>query len=197
MRGTYLYLYLILDIWDRSIVGWAVHEVESGEHAADLLRETCILQGVKPGKLTVHQDNGAPMISGEFLATLSQWAKASYSRPGVSDDNPYSESLFRTLKYRPAYPDKFASIEEAVEWVRAFIEWYNSEHRHSAIGFVTPAERRNGTDKTILEIRRKTYQAARLVHPERWSRDIRNWNRPSIITLNPRDRKKDRQEVAA
>lgn len=111
-RGTFLYLYLILDIWDRSIVGWAVHETESGDLAADLLSETCIHRGVHPGKLTVHQDNGAPMISFEFLAALSHWGRASYSRPGVSDDNPFSESHFRTMKYRPDYPERFETIEE-------------------------------------------------------------------------------------
>ena len=196
-RGVFLYLYLIMDIWDRSIVGWAVHEVESGKLAADLLSETCMRKGVVRGKLTLHQDNGAPMISGEFLAELTHWAQASYSRPGVSDDNPYSESLFRTVKYRPAYPDKFATIEEAIEWIRVFVEWYNTEHRHSAIGYVTPNERRSGADKAKLETRRKTYKAARKNHPERWSGNIRKWGRPEKVTLNPRNNKKDRQAVAA
>lgn len=196
-RGIFLYLYFILDIWDRSIVGWAVHEAESGELAADLLNKTCIRQGVLPGQLIVHQDNGSPMISGEFLGTLSFWGVPSYSRPGVSDDNPFSESLFRTTKYRPAYPDRFETQENAVEWIRAFVEWYNTEHRHSSIGFVTPQERRSGADIGILETRRETYIAARKIHPERWSRSIRKWDRPCSVTLNPRERKKDRQEVAA
>ena len=196
-RGAYLYLYLILDIWDRSIVGWTVHEVESGELAAELLRETCVRQGVRPGELTVHQDNGAPMVSGEFLATLLQWGKASYSRPGVSDDNPYSESLFRTLKYRPAYPERFSTIDQANQWIGAFVVWYNSEHRHSAIGFVTPIERRSGADIEILAARRRTYLSAKLAHPERWSGEIRKWDRPETVVLNPREGKKHRQRNAA
>jgi len=196
-RGTYFYLYLMLDIWDRSIVGWSLHEKESGEYAGDLLSETCVRQGVQPGELTVHQDNGSPMISYEFLAALSHWGQASYSRPGVSDDNPYSESHFRTLKYRPNFPERFETIEEAIAWIQTYVEWYNTEHRHSGIGFVTPFERRSGKDIGILERRRQTYESARQAHPERWSKGIRKWNRPGIVALNPRDRKKDRQQEVA
>jgi transposase InsO family protein len=196
-RGVYLYLYLILDIWDRSVVGWAIHAVESGELAAVLLRETCIRQSVEPGALTVHQDNGGPMISGEFLGALSYWGEPSYSRPGVCDDNPFSESLFRTLKYRPGYPERFETIDDAKDWIRKFTDWYNTAHRHSGIGFVTPQQRRSGADIAILETRRATYQAARAAHPSRWSGDIRKWNRPESVTLNPRRAKKDRHQEAA
>lgn len=197
VRGSYLYLYLIMDIWDRSIVGWTVHETESGLLAGDLLRETCIRQKVRPGELTVHQDNGAPMISAEFLGALAFWGQPSYSRPGVSDDNPFSESQFRTLKYRPDYPERFDTIEEAIVWIKAYVEWYNTEHRHSGIGFVTPAERRGGLDYDILETRRETYEKARKAHPERWSGHARQWKRPADVTLNRRERKKDRQTEAA
>ena len=197
VRGSYLYLYLILDIWDRSIVGWAVHETESGLLAGDLLRETCMSQKVRPGSLTVHQDNGAPMISSEFLGALAFWGQPSYSRPGVSDDNPFSESQFRTLKYRPDFPGRFESIEDAIAWLESYAEWYNTEHRHSKIGFVAPSERRGGADIAILETRRETYENARIIHPERWSRGIRKWDRPETVTLNPRDKNKGRQEVAA
>lgn len=196
-RKKYFYLYLILDIWDRSIVGWAVHEKESGLHAADLLRQTCLRHNVSAGDLIVHQDNGAPMISYEFLAALSQWGRASYSRPGVSDDNAYSESQFRTLKYRPDYPDRFASIDDARAWVEKYVTWYCTEHRHSGIGFVTPQERREGRDVAILAARRATYTAARQAHPRRWSRDIRKWSRPEVVVLNRRNNKKDLREEAA
>ena len=196
-RGVYFYLYLFLDIWDRSIVGWAIHDVESGEHAADLLRETCLRQGVHHGDLTVHQDNGAPMTSAEFLAMLSKWGRPSFSRPGVCDDNAFSESLFRTLKYRPAYPDRFESITDAREWMHAFADWYNNEHRHSAIKFVAPLERREGKDVAILKKRDATYKAAYQAHPERWSGKTRNWNRSGTVTLNKRNRKNTRQKEAA
>lgn len=196
-RGEYLYLYLILDIWDRSIVGWAVHPLESGAHGADLLRESCIRHEVKAGDLVVHQDNGGPMISGEFLAMLSRWGKSSYSRPGVCDDNAFSESLFRTLKYRPGYPEKFESIDTALEWMEWFVDWYNNHHRHSGIGLVTPMQRRLEQDIAILETRSVTYENARREHPERWSGNVRKWKRPNTVTLNDRDRKSDRRREAA
>lgn len=196
-RGSFLYLYLILDIWDRSIVGWSIHTVESGEEAGRLLRRTCAQEQVTPGALVVHQDNGGPMISGEFLGALAQWGRPSFSRPGVSDDNPFSESLFRTVKYRPGYPQRFESIEEAREWMQAFVQWYNTQHRHSGIGYVTPLQRRNGEDFALLETRRKAYAAARRAHPERWSGATRQWERPASVTLNPRYNKRTRQNEAA
>lgn len=196
-RGSFLYLYLILDIWDRSIVGWSVHEAETGELAGRLLDETCAREQVTPGALVVHQDNGGPMISGEFLGALAMWGRPSYSRPGVSDDNPFSESLFRTVKYRPGYPLRFESLEEAYEWMQAFVEWYNTQHRHSGIGYVTPSQRRNGEDQALLETRRQAYADARAAHPERWSGPVRKWERPDTVTLNPRHNKRSRQNEAA
>jgi hypothetical protein len=196
-RGVYLYLYLIMDIWDRSIVGWAVHDVESGALAAKLLRTSCLEQKVQPGALTVHQDNGAAMISADFLVAVQAWGRASYSRPGVSDDNPFSESLFRTLKYRSWFPQRFAGLDAAVAWVAAFVAWYNEEHRHSAISFVTPGQRRRGEDFAILTVRRETYEKARAAHPERWSGAARHWNRIESVTLNPSERKKNRRIAAA
>lgn len=196
IRGIYYYLYLILDIWDRSVVGWAVHEKEDGALAADLLNKACISNSVSQNCLTVHQDNGAPMISFEFLAMLSKWGKPSYSRPGVSDDNPFSESHFKTLKYRPNFPERFNSQDDADAWIKKYIHWYNTEHRHSGIGFVTPEQRRCGEDIAILEKRRDTYAKARAEHPERWSGNFRNWNRPTHVILNPRTKKKELHKVA-
>lgn len=197
VRGVYFYLYLILDIWDRSIVGWEIHEKEDGKLAGDLLNSTCIQNGVERDKLTVHQDNGGPMVSGEFLSVLAQWGQASYSRPGVSDDNPFSESQFRTLKYRPNYPGSFETLGEVKAWIARYVEWYNKEHRHSGIGFVTPHQRRSGVDIQILEKRKETYLKAKELHPERWSGNIRKWDRPSEVALNPRNKKNSRQKIAA
>lgn len=187
----------MLDIWDRSVVGWAIHESESGSLAADLLRESCMRQQVDRNILTVHQDNGAAMISSEFLSELGFWGRPSYSRPGVSDDNPYSEAMFRTVKYRSGFPGVFNTIKEAIVWMKDFIQWYNNEHRHSGIGFVTPMQKRRGEDVEIMEKRKATYLAARNDHPERWSRNIRRWEVTKEVTLNPRNRKKDRQREAA
>lgn len=197
MKSIYYYLYIIMDIWDRSIVGWAVHECESGELAGALMRETCMRHEIRPGSLVVHQDNGSPMISSEFLAALSHFLIApSYSRPGICDDNPYSESLFKTVKYRPGFPGCFESIQEAREWMEKFVDWYNNGHRHSAIGYVTPTQRRSGADVKILETRRQTYEASRRAHPERWSGETRTWEHVEAVTLNPKSIKGGQQNAA-
>ena len=127
------------------------------------------------------------MKGATMLATLQRLGVVpSFSRPSVSDDNPYIESLFRTLKYCPEYPSSgFASVEQARQWVARFVGWYNDSHQHSGIGFVTPAARHAGDDVAILEIRRKTYARARARHPERWSQNTRAWKRPATVTLNP------------
>lgn len=195
-RGTFYYLYLIVDIWDRCIVGWAIHETESGKLAAALLEQTCITQGVERHTLVVHQDNGAPMISVDFLSVLHQWGTPSYSRPGMSDDNPYSESLFRHLKYHHTYPERFASLSDATEWMKGFQTHYNHEHRHSGIGFVTPMQRRNGEADGLLKRRRDTYTAARSENPGRWSRNSRSWEQPEKVSLNPQNKKKNRRKAA-
>ena len=129
-----------------------------------------------------------------MLATLQKLGVvASFSRPRVSDDNPYSESLFRTLKYRPEYPrGAFSSLEAARQWVESFVTWYNTEHLHSAIGFVTPEDRHTGRDETILAARQQVYEAARKRHPERWARNTRNWQRVEVVKLNP-----EKEKVAA
>lgn len=196
VRGVYFYLYVMMDIWDRSIVGWRIEEIQDGTMAAELLNTTCIKAGVEPRQLVLHQDNGGPMVSANFTSMLRRWGAPSYSRPGVSDDNPYSESLFRTAKYRPGYPVRFTSIEHARQWITGFVDWYNTSHRHSGIGFVTPMQRRIGADQEIIAIRKQTYQAAKEAHPERWSGNTRNWKSPEAVLLNPRQ-KKNRQGKAA
>jgi len=153
VRGQFYYLYLVVDLFSRMIVGWAVHDVESSEAAGALIVEACMRHGVDPEKLVLHSDNGGPMKGATMLATL-QWLGIvpSFSRPSVKDDNPFSEALFRTLKYRPEYPSApFGSIEQAAGWVKKFVRWYNFEHRHSGIQFVTPASRHHGEDAAILE----------------------------------------------
>jgi len=176
-RGMFYYLYLIVDLYSRKIVAWSVHEEESAELASALASEACYLEGVAPGDVVLHSDNGAPMKGATMLATLyALGVVASFSRPSVSDDNPFSEALFRTLKYCPAYPRRpFADIAQARAWVEAFVCWYNREHRHSAIRFVTPEQRHRGQDRALLQRRHALYQQARARHPQRWSGQTRNW----------------------
>jgi len=187
VRGLFYYLYMFVDIWSRKIMGWAVHEMESTQLAAQLLSDICSRIGVEPRGVVLHADNGSAMKGSSMLATIQALGLIpSFSRPHVSDDNPFSESLFRTMKYRPWYPCKpFAVIAQAIQWVELFVRWYNQEHLHSAIGFVTPYDRHLGADIAILDNRRQVYATAQHRHPERWSRHHRQWRRPVIVTLNP------------
>jgi transposase InsO family protein len=189
VRGQFFYLYLVEDVWSRKILGWAVHDVESAPHSAALVER--IRDEAGPGVdlagWILHSDNGSPMKGATMLATLQRLGVVpSFSRPSVSDDNPYVESLFRTAKYCPHFPlRRFDSVDDARAWVAGFVGWYNDEHQHSGIGFVAPSDRHAGRDVAILAARRVTYAQARLRHPERWSRDTRAWTRPEIVTLNP------------
>ena len=162
MRGRFYYLYMVEDVWSRKIVGWEVHEEECVDLAAELVTRSCEMAGISREGLVLHSDNGGPMKGSTMLATLQHLGiVASFSRPQVSDDNPYSEALFRTLKYRPGYPRKpFESLAAARAWVAGFVAWYNTEHLHSGIGFVTPEDRHQGRDLAILEHRRKVYDAS-------------------------------------
>jgi len=187
LKGSFYYLYLIEDIFSRKIVGWEVHENESAAHASLLIRKACLAEGVQPDQLVLHSDNGSPMKGATMLATLQKLGVTpSFSRPSVSDDNPYSESLFRTMKYTPSFPAKpFESIEAARKWVHEFVQWYNEEHHHSGIQFVTPGQRHRGEDKEILEKRKAVYQAAKERNPKRWSGKIRDWSPVTEVWLNP------------
>jgi putative transposase len=187
VRGMYFRAYMVLDVWSRKIVAAEVFEYESAEHASVLISQAALELGIAPGQLALHSDNGGPMKAATMLATLQSLGIASsFSRPGVSNDNPFSESAFRTMKYRPNYPEgPFANLEAARTWVRAFVHWYNTRHRHSSIGFVTPHERHVGQDAALLARRRTTYAAARRKQPQRWSRHARPWSSPDIVTLNP------------
>ena len=144
-------------------------------------------EGITEDGLVLHSDNGSPMKGATMLATLQRLGVVpSFSRPSVSNDNSYSESLFGTMKYAPTYPAKpFASLTEAREWVHRFVTWYNEQHRHSAIQFVTPGQRHRGEDAEILTARKAVYEQARQRHPERWSGDTRNWDPVGQVWLNP------------
>ena len=187
IHGSYLYLYLFLDVFSRKIVAWQIYAEENGENASEVMKDLCRREQIMPGQLILHSDNGGSMKGATMLATLQKLGvMASLSRPAVSNDNPYSESLFKTLKYRPAYPLKaFADIAAARTWATTLIEWYNHEHRHSAIRFVTPAQRHGGLDTAILERRSALYVTARAKNPRRWTRTTRNWQRIDVVYLNP------------
>ncbi len=187
VKGVFLYLYLVMDIYSRKIVGWQVYDTESSALAADLMKDICLQEGVARNQVTLHSDNGSPMKGATMLATLQELGiLPSFSRPSVSNDNPYSESLFRTLKYRPEYPEKpFISLRAAREWVDGFAQWYNHSHLHSSIKFVTPGQRHAGQDVAILAKRQQVYQTAKESHPGRWSGDVRNWDLITEVYLNP------------
>ena len=187
IKGQFYYLYLFLDIFSRQIVGWQVFEEESSLSASELLQDLYRCEGLQPNQVILHSDNGSPMKGATMLATLQRLGiMPSFSRPAVSNDNPYSESLFKTLKYRPQYPLKpFADLTAARQWVGELVQWYNHEHRHSAIGFVSPAQRHAGLDEALLMQRKALYEQARVQHPRRWSQQTRNWNRVHTVYLNP------------
>jgi len=188
LRGCFFYLYLFMDIYSRKIVGWEVYQNESSEQAADVLRKARFKEVLPLNhELVLHSDNGGPMKGATMLATMQKMGVVpSFSRPSVSNDNPFSESLFKTLKYMPAYPTKpFDTVDEARHWVADFCSWYNHSHRHSGLKFVTPAQRHSGEDRDILKKRKSIYEAAKMIHPERWSGATRNWNHDKMVHLNP------------
>jgi putative transposase len=187
--GVWCYLYLILDIYSRKIVGFEVHESDDSDHAVDLLRRTALAEGVHAltEKPVLHGDNGSTLKAMTVLAMIN-WLglRASYSRPRVSNDNPFVESLFRTAKYRPEFPQSgFTDLQEARQWASAFVRWYNNGHKHSGIRYVSPAQRHAGEDRDILAARHGVYLQAKAAHPRRWARHTRNWNPITVVTLNP------------
>ena len=187
--GRWFHLYLILDLYSRKIVGWEVHDSDHADHAAHLVRRTALAEGIAAlaSKPVLHGDNGSTLKATTVLAMLN-WlgVKPSYSRPRVSDDNAYAESLFRTAKYRPEFPAKgFASLDDARTWAIGFVHWYNIDHRHSGIRYVSPTQRHAGEDQAILAARHALYVTARELNPARWSGHSRNWSPISTVTLNP------------
>jgi transposase InsO family protein len=195
--GQFYRLYLIMDVFSRKIVGWEIHTNETAQQASVLIKKACLAEGASYSGLILHSDNGSPMKGATMLATLQKLGIVpSFSRPSVSDDNPYSESLFRTLKYSPSYPAKpFESLEDARQWVANFVRWYNEEHHHSGIQFVTPTERHEGKDIQVLADRKAVYTEAKSRHPVRWSRSIRNWERTDVVWLNPDSEAEDEPQL--
>ena len=189
VQGRWFYLYLILDLYSRKVVGFEVHDSDSAEHAAHLAKRTALAEGVHAmsARPVLHGDNGATLKGTTVLAMLHWLGIApSHSRPRVSDDNAFAEALFRTAKYRPEFPTKgFADLEAARHWARRFVHWYNHEHRHSGIRYVSPAQRHAGQDGPMLAARHALYQQARARNPRRWSGPTRNWTPITVVTLNP------------
>lgn len=188
-KGFYFYLYLILDLYSRKIVGWEIWPEESSENASLLVKKTVLSEGcfIREKPLVLHSDNGSPMKGASLLETLNKLGiTSSKSRPRVSNDNPYAESIFRTCKYRPGFPYKgFKTIDDARTWVFEFVQYYNYEHRHSGINYLTPLQRHNGLEDQILSKRKAIYETAKQKHPERWSGNIRDWSLDKTVWLNP------------
>jgi putative transposase len=187
VRGQFWYLYAVIDVWSRKLVGCRVHEVQRDDLAAELIDDTCRREDVPRDQLVLHADNGAAMKGKTMLVKLEELGVVpSFSRPRVSDDNPFPESLFRTLKYRPSYPERpFNTVEDARRWVQGFVAWYNEDHQHSGIRFVTPSQRHNGQDVAILAHRHEVYCQARARRPERWIGNTRDWSPITTVRLNP------------
>jgi transposase InsO family protein len=196
VKGMFFYLYLFMDIYSRKIVSWEVFETESSEQAAEVLRKTRMAEAIAPEQvITLHSDNGSPMKGATLLATMQKLGVVpSFSRPSVSNDNAYSEALFKTLKYAPSYPKRaFENVEEARQWVLQFVQWYNHSHRHSNLKYVTPVQRHQGVDVQMLKQRKQVYEAAKARYPERWSGSTRNWEHQSVVYLNPSRENRERK----
>jgi putative transposase len=186
-KGIYFYLYLVLDLFSRKIVAWDIWLEESAENASVLVRRATLSEQRGSRPLVLHSDNGSPMKGASLLETLyALGITPSKSRPRVSNDNPYAESIFRTCKYRPSYPaGGFQDLTAARTWVLAFAHWYNYEHHHSGLNFLTPHQRHAGMSEDILAKRRQLYGQAKAAHPERWSGEIRSWTLDDEVWLNP------------
>ena len=194
-KGIYFYLYLILDLFSRKVVGWEIYETESSKQASTVVRKAHLSEGIGESPLVLHSDNGSPMKGSSLLETLYHLGiTGSRSRPRVSNDNAYAESFFKTCKYFPGFPYQgFADIQQARKWVYEFVHWYNHEHQHSGIKFVTPAQRHAGTDLEILAQRKAVYEKAKAKNPSRWSGETRNWEQKTVVVLNPTKEKKLKQ----
>ena len=186
-KWTYYYLYVLLDVFSRYVTGWMVAYRESATLAARLIDEACSRQGISPGQLTVHADRGSSMTSKTVAFLLADLGVTkTHSRPHVSDDNPYSESQFKTLKYRPDFPDRFGSLQHARAWCSPFFHWYNHEHRHGGIAYLTPADVHNGRAAQILKHREEVLAEAARQHPERFVRGAAHLPQlPEAVWINP------------
>jgi len=197
-RGVYFFLYLILDLYSRKIVGWEIHEEESSELASRLVHKACLREGIAGVNLILHSDNGSPMKGASLVETLNKLGVSrSHSRPRVSNDNPYAESIFRTCKYRPDFPYKgFSGLDTARDWVLTFVHWYNHEHKHSGLKFMAPVQRHTGQSQRVMDRRKVVYESARAANPKRWSGGIRDWSLPEAVWLNPEKNRGELKIVA-
>jgi putative transposase len=167
------YLYVILDIFSRYVVGWMIADCESGELAKELITATCAKEGIDPDQLTLHSDRGSAMQSKTVAQLLVDLGIAkSLSRPYTANDNPYSEAQFKTMKYRPGYPDRFDSLDHSRAWARDFFHWYNHKHHHTGLGLMTPAMVHHGLADVVHAHRQQVLRAAYEAHPERFVRGM-------------------------
>jgi len=198
VKWTYFHLYVILDIFSRYVTGWMVAPRESAALAQRLIAETCARQGIGPGQLFIHADRGTSMTSKPVALLLADLGVTrSHSRPQVSNDNPFSEAQFKTLKYRPDFPARFGSLEDARVFCQAFFSWYNGEHRHAGIGLMTPAAVHEGRASMVRDARQQVLSAAYAAHPERF---VRKPPQPPVLPhavwINPPKEKTASQDGA-
>jgi transposase InsO family protein len=187
VKGRYFYWYMVKDVYSRKLVANEVHDCESADNASELLIKGCLRERTAGKPLVLHSDNGSAMKGATMLATMQELGVAcSYSRPRVSNNNAYAEALFRTAKYCPMWPQQpFDTLDEARQWVLRFVHWYNEQHRHSALKYVTPGQRHRGQDAQLLSGRKAVYDAAKRANPKRWSGPTRNWDLAAVVYLNP------------
>jgi len=186
-KWIYYYLYVILDVYSRYVTGWMIAERESAQLAEQLIAETCAKQGILPGQLNIHADRGGPMVAKSLaLLLIDLGVSMTHARPHVPDDNPFSEAHFKTLKYRPDYPDRFGSQADARRWARAFFAWYNNEHYHSSLGLLTPAMVHYGQAESVRQARLQVLQQAYQAHPERFVKGVPTLPElPAAVWINP------------
>jgi putative transposase len=186
-KWTYYYLYVILDVYSRFVVGWMIASGESASLAKELIAETCTRQGIQPDQLTIHADRGSSMTSKPVAFLLADLGVTkTHSRPHVSNDNPYSESQFKTLKYRPDYPDRFGCQQDARSWAKDFFDWYDYEHHHTALGLLTPADVHYGRAQAVIQQRQQVLQAAYRKNPERFVKGLpKPPQLPDAVWINP------------
>ena len=186
-KWTYYYLYVILDVFSRFVVGWMIAERESASLAKELIAETCARQGIQPDQLTVHADRGSSMTSKPVAFLLADLGVTkTHSRPHVSNDNPYSEAQFKTLKYRPDYPARFGCQPDARSWAKDFFDWYDYEHHHTALGLLTPADVHYGRAQAVIQQRQQVLQAAYQKNPERFVKGLpKPLQLPEAVWINP------------
>jgi putative transposase len=187
VKGRYFYWYMMKDLYSRKLVVNEVHDSENAEHASALLKRGCLKEQIAGRALVLHSDNGKAMKGATMLASMQQLGvMPSFSRPRVSNDNAYAEALFKTAKYCPLWPERpFDTLDEARRWVHRFVQWYNEEHCHGGLKYVTPSQRHRGQAGSLLAHRKLVYQAARARTPQRWAGALRNWDLDDVVYLNP------------